>query len=68
MTVPSPCRVAATLSGMARKAVKRAVREVDTPSEFDTFTEFAKKLVRVPKSEIDEERAKANGKKPKPSA
>jgi hypothetical protein len=37
-----------------------------TPNrEFTEFEELAAKLVKVPKTEIDAERAKANGKKPK---
>jgi len=35
------------------------------PSEYDAFEKLTRKLVRVPKREIDAERAKQNGKKPR---
>lgn len=35
-------------------------------SEAERFEDLARKLVRVPKREIDEERAKQNGEKPRP--
>ena len=50
---------------MSAKASRTKHEATEEPSEYERFEEFATKLVRVPKKEIDAERAKANGKKPK---
>jgi hypothetical protein len=34
--------------------------------EYERFEDFARKIIAVPKREIDEQRDKANGKKQKP--
>lgn len=46
------------------KAPKPAKPAEQKPSEYDRFEELTRKLVKVPKTEIDAERAKQNGKKP----
>lgn len=49
---------------MTRKA-PRTKPDDDKSSEYTEFEDLAKKLVSVPKREVDEERAKTSGKKPK---
>jgi hypothetical protein len=48
-----------------RKEVAEPTEGTD-PSEFEEFVRLAGRLVKVPKRELDAERAKANGKNPKP--
>jgi len=45
---------------VARKAPRTKPARAE-PSEYDKFEELTRKLVKVPKSEIDAERAKQNG-------
>ena len=52
-----------TVMGMTRKAPRPKAEPKAESSEYDRFEELTRKLVKVPKSEIDAERAK-NGKKP----
>jgi hypothetical protein len=43
---------------------KEPAKPAAKPDEFDSFAKLAKKLVKVPKRELDAERAKTNGQKP----
>lgn len=49
---------------MARKKAPISERPARPAAEYDAFERLTRKLVKVPKSEIDAERAKQNGKKP----